>query len=61
MFAYTAWDSLQTIARQFDANLTLPPEKPIAMAPRRLCSVVTAPVRRLGERLRDSLLALYTG
>ena len=61
MIAYTAWDSLQTIARQFDANLTFLPEERIGMSPRRVCSVVTAPMRRLAARLRDGLLAFYTG
>jgi hypothetical protein len=61
MFAYTAWDSLQTIARQFDANLTLSSEERIGMSPRRVCSAVTAPVRGLAERVRTGLFALYTG
>jgi hypothetical protein len=35
MIAYTAWDSLQVIAREYGADLALVPGEQLAMAPRR--------------------------
>ncbi|MBA2597327.1 MAG: hypothetical protein M3Q50_03410 [Chloroflexota bacterium] len=34
MIAYTAWDGLQTIARQYDADLALVPGERTELAPR---------------------------
>jgi hypothetical protein len=52
MLAYTAWDGLQTIARQYDADLEIVSGNHIALAPRRTRASATATVRRLTERLR---------
>ena len=52
MLAYTAWDGLQTIARQYDADLEIVSGAHIALAPRRARSSPAATVRRLTERLR---------
>ena len=58
MIAYTAWDSLQAIAQQFDADLMLAPGERLGLARRREQSAPRAPVHRLGERLRTGLAAL---
>ena len=51
MIAYTAWDSLQAIARQYDADPTLVPGERIAMAPRRERSRALATVRHFIKHL----------
>jgi len=55
MIAYTAWDSLQTIAQQYDADLTLVPGEGIALAPYRKRPLVSASLRRLSPWLRAGL------
>lgn len=52
MIAYTAWNSLQTIARQYDANLALTPGERLRLAPYRERSVVSGAVRLLAEQVR---------
>ena len=51
MLAYTAWDSLQTIARQFDADLDIVSGDFLAIAPRWTRFSASAAFRRLTERL----------
>ena len=51
MFAYTAWDSLQAIAHQYDADLVSVPDGPIALAPRGYRPVSCATVRGIARRL----------
>ena len=53
MLAYTAWDSLQTIARQYDADLEIAFDDHITLAPRWARSSAAAAMRRLTERLRS--------
>ncbi len=55
MIAYTAWDSLQAIAQQVDADLALPPGQPLELTRRRDQPVSSGVVRRLGARLRSAL------
>jgi hypothetical protein len=55
MIAYTAWDSLQAIAQQVDADLILTPGERLGLSRRRDRCVPGATVRRLGERLRAGL------
>ena len=57
MIAYTAWDSLQAIAQQYDADLVLAPGERLGMTRRRDQSVPRATVRRFGKRLRAGLAA----
>ena len=52
MLAYTAWDSLQTIARQYDADLEILSEDRIALAPRWMRRSPAAAMRRIAERVR---------
>jgi hypothetical protein len=52
MLAYTAWDGLQTIARQYDADLEIVSGNHIALVPRRTRSAPATAIRRLAERLR---------
>ncbi len=52
MIAYTAWDSLRTIARQYDAELAFIPGEPLELAPRWERSSLSGAVRRLAERIR---------
>lgn len=54
MLAYTAWDGLQNIARQFDADLTLDAEAHVRMAPRRerFLSALSALRRNTASRRR---------
>ena len=54
MIAYTAWDSLQAIAQQYDADLRLDAGTHVALAPRRDRFVRSVPMRRLTERARRS-------
>ena len=58
MIAYTAWDSLQAIAQQYDADLVLAPGERLGLAGRRARSIAPAAVRRLGKRLRAGLAVL---
>jgi hypothetical protein len=55
MIAYTAWDSLQAIAQQYDADLVLAQGNRLRLISRRDQSVSRAIVRDLGKRLRDGL------
>jgi 2-hydroxychromene-2-carboxylate isomerase len=59
MIAYTAWDSLQAIAQQYDADLVLASGERLGMARRRGQSVPRATLRRLGKRLRAGLAGLH--
>jgi 2-hydroxychromene-2-carboxylate isomerase len=58
MIAYTAWDSLQAIAQEYDADLVLAPGERLGLTRRRDQSAPRATVHRLGERLRTGLAAL---
>ena len=58
MIAYTAWDSLQTIARQVDADLVLAPGERLRLIKRRDQSAARATVQRLGKQLRAGLAVL---
>ena len=58
MIAYTAWDSLQALAQQYDADLVIAPGERLGLRRRRNHSVPRASVRRLGERLRAGLSLL---
>jgi len=58
MFTYTAWDSLQAIARQFDADIVSVPDEAIALAPRESRPVACATVRGIARRLRSGLMNL---
>jgi hypothetical protein len=55
MIAYTAWDSLQAIAQQIDADLVLTPGERLGLSRRRGRSIPHATVHRLGESLRAGL------
>lgn len=59
MIAYTAWDSLQAIAQQYDADLVLAPGERLGLTRRRDRSVPGATLRRLGKRLRAGLAGLH--
>ena len=52
MIAYTAWDSVQAIARQFDASLDLAPAEHLVLGRSRQRFVSSASVRRVAARLR---------
>ena len=55
MLAYTAWDSLRVIAREYDADLTLDAGGDLVMAQRwERCSAV---IRRFTSQIRESLTA----
>jgi hypothetical protein len=56
MIAYTAWDSLQAIAQQYDADLVLTLGERLGLTRRRDRSVPRATMRRLGTRLRSGLV-----
>ena len=58
MIAYTAWDSLQKIAQQFDADLSVKSGTQIALTPHRDRFVKSVPVRRLGDLARRGLALL---
>src|SRR5215204_3322952 len=60
MIAYTAWDSLQAIAQQYDADLVLAPGERLRLARRRDQSAPRATVRHLGKRLRSGLAVMQT-
>lgn len=52
MLAYTAWDGLQTIARQYDADLEWDSGNLLVLAPRWARDSVSIAFRRLAERVR---------
>ncbi len=58
MIAYTAWDSLQAIAQQYDADLVLTPEERLRLSRRWDQSAARATVHDLGKRLRAGLSVL---
>jgi hypothetical protein len=58
MIAYTAWDSLQAIAQQYDADLVQAPGERLELIRHGDQSIPRASVRRLGERMRAGLAAL---
>ena len=58
MIAYTAWDSLQAIAQQYDADLVMAPGEPLGLTRRRARFEPCAAVRRLGKRLYTGLARL---
>ena len=55
MIAYTAWDSLQAIAQQNNADLVLTPGERLRLTRRRDQSAPRATVQRLGKQLRAGL------
>ena len=60
MIAYTAWDSLRAIAREYDADLTHDARGDLVMAQRwERCSAMIA-VRRFTSQVRESLAAFRT-
>ena len=60
MIAYTAWDSLQAIAQQYDADLVLAPGERLRLSRRRDQSAARATVHCLGKRLRAGLSVLQS-
>ena len=58
MIAYTAWDSLQAIAEQYDADLVIGPEQGLGLTLCRVRSIQPEAMRCLGERLRAELAVL---
>jgi 2-hydroxychromene-2-carboxylate isomerase len=58
MIAYTAWDSLQAIAQQYDADLVLAPGDRLRLTRRRDQFAPRATMQRLGKRLRAGLAVL---
>jgi hypothetical protein len=52
MIAYTAWDSLQVMAREYGADLALGPDERIALAPRKERSDALPALRSLYRRAR---------
>jgi hypothetical protein len=60
MIAYTAWDSLQAIAQQYDADLVLAPGERLRLSRRRDQSAARATVHYLGKRLRAGLSVLQS-
>ena len=59
MIAYTAWDSLQALAQQYDADLVIVPGERIGLTRRRDPYIPPITVRRLGARLRAGLSMLH--
>jgi hypothetical protein len=57
MIAYTAWDSLQALAQQYDADLVIAPGERLGLKRRPNPSVPRASMRSLAERLRSGLSA----
>jgi len=60
MIAYTAWDSLQALAQQYDADLVVAPGERLGLRKRRNHSVPRVGVHGIGERLRAGLSLLRT-
>ena len=52
---YTAWNSLQVLAQQYDADLVIAPGERIGLRMRPSHSVPRASMRSFGERLRAGL------
>jgi hypothetical protein len=52
MIAYTAWDSLQVMARDYGADLALGPDERITLAPRKERSGALPTLRSLYHRVR---------
>jgi hypothetical protein len=59
MIAYTAWDSLQAIAQQYDADLVIAPGERVGLRMRLNHSVPRGSMRGLGERLRAGVALLH--
>ena len=59
MIAYTAWDSLQALAQQYDADLVIAPGERLALRRHRDQCAPRGTMRRLGERLRAGLSVLH--
>ena len=59
MIAYTAWDSLQALAQQYDADLVIAPGERIGLRMRPSHPVPLASMRGLGERLRAGIAILH--
>lgn len=55
MLAYTAWDGLQTIARQYDADLEFDSTNLLVLAPRWARGSAAVAFRRLAERVRTGV------
>ena len=55
MIAYTAWDSLQAIAQQYDADLVLAPGEHLRLTRRRDQSAARATMHRIARQLRAGL------
>ena len=55
MIAYTAWDSLQAIAQEHDADLVLAPGERLRLTRRRDQSAARAAVHRIAKQLRAGL------
>jgi hypothetical protein len=55
MIAYTAWDSLQAIARQYDADLSIDAEAHVALTPHWDRLMRSRPVRGLYDWSRRRL------
>ena len=60
MIAYTAWDSLQAIAQQYDADLVLAPGERLRLTRRRNLPAARATMYHLGKRLRAGLSVLQS-
>jgi hypothetical protein len=60
MIAYTAWDSLQAIAQQYDADLVIGPGQHLGLTMRRARCVHPKAIRRFARRLRAELAILGT-
>jgi hypothetical protein len=58
MIAYTAWDSLQAIAQQYDADLVMGPGQRLRLTMRQDRSISCEAMRRFGRRLRAGLAVL---
>lgn len=58
VIAYTAWDSLQALAQQYDADLVIAPGERLGLTKRRNPDIPHATVRRLGARLLAGLSLL---
>jgi len=58
MLAYTAWDSLQALAQQYDADLVIAPGERTGLRMRPNHSIPPASMRGLRERLRAGLALL---
>ncbi len=57
MIAYTSWDGLQAMARQYDADLSLVPGERLEMAPH-WTRALSRYVRHAAERVRVGLTGM---